>query len=296
MDKSIFKIGSISVYLSDANKQSYRIRWRAFDKQHSLTVTDLVAAQSIAIEINRDLSQSIYHTRDYYDPRKSIERQLIDEQYKDLNFLFCEWEKLEHDYAHTTLQNHKRVRDFIASLPKELRKLDNSHRFLEAYRSRYAESTIDRDLQVISACVNHWVKLGKVPHNPYPVIRGLLKPKKQQNKGRFTATEKDRILRRIGDGNVYRDLYQFLFMTGLRPEEAVPLTWGNFDNIKGLININKTYTACQLRRNTKQGKKDKIVTRKYRVNEGLKDFLFSLSEGVDVSEDSALIFPRVSSK
>ena len=96
MAEAVFSVGAVGVYESSAKKKSCRIRWRAGEGQISLTVNDLPTAQGIALEIYKDLSAGIYNSRDYYDPKKAVEKARFNERYKHLDHLWNEWEKLEH--------------------------------------------------------------------------------------------------------------------------------------------------------------------------------------------------------
>ena len=176
-------------------------------------------------------------------------------------------------------------------------RIDNAHEFLAHYRSDYADGTIKRDLAVVVACVNYWVKLGVVNHNPYPAIKSQLKPKKQDNKGRFTKDEQTAISECFVDSENSSDyslLVDFLFETGLRPEEAIALTWSDIDLQNFIITINKTYSKGELRHNTKQGKKGHIVHRKYKASERLMRWLYIPYNHLvhsGVNSDDVLVFP-----
>lgn len=271
------RIGVVSIYQNNGKKPTYSLRWYVSGIQEKLTIKNHDIALSKAIEINRDIGNGIYHDKSCYDPRKSLEKAKQDNQYKRLDYLFREWEKLDHGYAHTTLFTHRRIKQVLTLVNDDSLYLDNSHEFLKEYRKMYADGTIKRDIAVIIACVNYWVKLGKVPHNPYPVIKSQLKPKKQDNKGRFTSKERGHILTSFLDWDeesIYTTHYnfvKFLFLTGLRPEEVIPLNWN--DLINGILTISKTYSKGELRHNTKQGKKDNIVHRKYVLNDEQENFL-----------------------
>ncbi|WP_216700269.1 site-specific integrase [[Leptolyngbya] sp. PCC 7376] len=239
------------------------------------------------------MNAGIYNPVACYDPKKAVEKARLDERYKSLVFLWFEWKKLDHEYSAASLRVHKRIETVLSTIHHEHLNLGNAHGFLEAYRMLgYSDGTVKRDLNDIVACVNYWCKLGKVAHNPYPAIKSQLTPKKHNNKGRFTANERAIIIQSLGV-NAYRDLVQFLFMTGLRPEEAIPLTWGDINFKKGLMQINKTYSKGDLRHNTKQGKKGKIVHRAYRLDKSQTDFLLrpSWEESALNEIDNALVFP-----
>lgn len=295
------KIGVVSIYQNTGKTVTYSLRWYVNNKQEKLTIKQHDVAQSKAIEINRDVGNGIYHEKDYYTPRKLLEKSEIDSRYKKLDYLFNEWEKLEHGYAHTSLLTHRRIKQVFTLVTDDALLIDNAHEFLKQYRKQYADGTIYRDLAVIVACVNYWVRLGKVQHNPYPVIKSLLKPKKQDNKGRFTDEEKqviidclDKDFTEHGYGG-YFYLVKFLFMTGLRPEEVIPLTWGDLKNdfSKMFFYIEKTYSKGELRHNTKQGKKDNVVHRKYVLNEQQRDFVLKLNDtSIDTRlGEHVLVFP-----
>ena len=281
MASSVFSIGDAHVYPTKSKKKTFRIRWYAGKQQYTLTVGDFHQAQTIAFEINKDLQAGIYNNRDYYDPKKAVEKARLDERYKSLRFLWEEWKKLDHEYSASALKVHDRITKVLTSAwtDQEFLLLGNAHRFIDLYHSwGYSDGTLERDITDIIACVNYWVKLGKVPHNPYPALRSSLKPKKQDNKGRFTASEKTWLVQllRLNYSSSYPDLIDFLFMTGLRPEEALALTWGDINLSDGIISINKTYSRGNLRNNTKQGKKGNVVHRKYKMSEDVLLWLKSI--------------------
>ena len=265
------KIGVVSIYKNAGKtKTSYRLRWYVDNKQVKITVNHANIATTIAAQIDTDISNGIYHPKEYYDPKKKIAKLVIDENYRYLDYLWLEWKKIEHEYAPNSLDKHKRIDTILRHANKLELRLDNAHKLLEFMRMGYSDATIYRDLNPVIACVNYWVKLGKVKHNPYPAIKAQLRPKKLDNKGRFTADERARILRALrGDDTLsfYADICHFLFYTGLRPSEVIPLTWGDLDREKGVIKVTKTYSKGQLRNNTKQGKKGKIVHRVHKMSD-----------------------------
>jgi hypothetical protein len=295
-NNAVFTVGSVNVYeVQNKRKNTYRIRWyNAEKKQQSLSVKAIAIAQHTALKIAQDIALNIYHPRDYYDPKKSLEKQAIDHKYSKLDYLWNEWEKLDHGYSESSLLTHRRIKQVFTLVTDKALSLDNAHDFLTEYRKMYSDGTIYRDMAVIVACVNYWVRIGKVKFNPYPAIKSQLRVNKginkDDNKGRFTEDEQRRIINSFcikgndnstGNPSHYLRLIQFLFLTGLRPSEVVPLTWGDIDWNKGIISINKTMVKGHIRNNTKQGKKDKIIHRKYVMNNEQKDFLRGICSNVD---------------
>lgn len=284
------KIGRVNIDLYRERK--YRLRWTVEGKREALTVSDktdpngFYIAETIARHISDDLINGTYKQKSEYDPKEKVKQNIERLIYSNLKTLWYEYIPQRQDYSNSTNKvTNKRVEKWLDELPEKALLLENAHLLLDELRGNYSDSTIDRTLQSITACVNYWVKLGKVSKNPYPILRATLSPKNiNKTKGRFTKAEQQAIIDAFRNNDyskkssIFPDSYywhfiEFLFLTGLRPEEAIALTWSDVKwNINQII-INKTYSNNSRRNNTKQGKGNKEVHRIYLMNKDVRKCL-----------------------
>ncbi|ACK68615.1 integrase family protein [Gloeothece citriformis PCC 7424] len=114
----------------------------------------------------------------------------------------------------------------------------------------------------LNACCNWAKKLNIISENPFAGMATDIKVTKKDEEeyiNPFTAEERDRILEAFKSNSAYSHYYRltaFLFYTGCRPCEALPLTWR--DVSKDSICFNKSYVEGKNRSRLKTQKQRTI--------------------------------------
>lgn len=106
----------------------------------------------------------------------------------------------------------------------------------------FKKTTINRSMRhTLSTYLNFAFKMGYISSNPALAIPKYKKPddipKKMEN---FWELSEFNIFISFVNDQVYKDMFCFLFFTGLRIGEALALTWNDVDFVNNKIFINKT--------------------------------------------------------
>lgn len=144
-----------------------------------------------------------------------------------------------------------RCLDCLKSLPQDINKISLKS-VVEALQKKYGNQVIDRTLSDLHAACNLAKKRTLIPSNPLAGYRDYLPPTPKSNRSKacysnlevlvileaFKAQEAENI-------NHYQYFVEFLFLTGVRPQLAIALTWQDIkpDKIifdKGFTNGVKT--------------------------------------------------------
>jgi integrase len=180
----------------------------------------------------------------------------------------------------------------------EILPVSQVHIFIEYLLSKYAKSTVEKLLTLLSAAINLSIDYGKYDgKNLVPKIIDSLAVKKKKQIKSFTDAEVLAILDAFKNNtynpkcschkhSYYYPLVAFRFLTGCRPSEAIALTWNDIIEKHGKtwIKFDKRYTANELLLGTKNG----INCRLFPVNEELKFLL----DNIPKNPKTNLIFPN----
>lgn len=143
----------------------------------------------------------------------------------------------------------------------------------------------------LNACLN-WAKGSElIDYNPFMGRASMVKSSKRGNVDEevrpFSKAERDAIIeafRQSSDYQHYANLVSFLFFTGARPSEAIPLTWSNVGAEHILFDQSRTYDG------RKYVIKKRLKTQEYRrfpISSQLQGMISGMERG---SADS-LVFP-----
>lgn len=106
----------------------------------------------------------------------------------------------------------------------------------ECYRNRYLEKI----QELLRTIFNFGVKYSYIPRNPFTIDYLRNKDERKEEMSYWTKTQFDQFIEQVDDP-MYQAFFSFLFWSGLRVGEAVALTVGDIDFIKGTVTVNKTY-------------------------------------------------------
>lgn len=117
---------------------------------------------------------------------------------------------------------------------------------------KWAPSVFNKRLAYCRSCVQWAMREGLVEDNPFNNVRA--KKKEQPKIEPFSREEANRIVTFFSNGLtpdsvfhekflVYGPLVRFLFLTGLRPGEALGLQWWDIDFTQGIIKIRRSITT-----------------------------------------------------
>jgi integrase len=174
----------------------------------------------------------------YIAPQGLTVRELVS-QYLDQAALFDEWQ------PSTEATYRQRARSLIYPTFGEVKadKLDASH--VQAWitkltKARYAASTIDCAVRVLSTAYRRAVRLRVVRTNPCLDVR---RPKiRTKETVTWTREEVARVDEALVDDPMWRAVYRVMLTTGMRPGELRALTWSDIDFAGKSIAIRRTVT------------------------------------------------------
>ena len=117
-------------------------------------------------------------------------------------------------------------------------------------------------LQNLSAAHEWGIKRGLIDTNPFKGAADFVRADKEDGEdiNPFTPGERDRLILAFQENRFfahYAPLVQFLFFTGCRPSEAIPLEWGDLRGNR--LTFQRTYSEGQLSPRLKTQKKRTIA-------------------------------------
>lgn len=106
----------------------------------------------------------------------------------------------------------------------------------------FKKSTINKSMRhTLSMYLNFAFKMGYIPTNPALAIPKYKQPNEiPQKLDNFWEISEFNIFISFVDDQLYKNLFYFLFFTGLRIGEALALTWNDIDFANNKISINKS--------------------------------------------------------
>jgi len=111
-------------------------------------------------------------------------------------------------------------------------------------------------LTQFSACCNWAVDSELLEFNPFVNMAGKIRKPPKREIAVFSTEERDLIIEAFKNSKYYShytNLVKFLFFSGCRPCEAIPLTWQDFKGRK--LTLNKTYVYGELQKDLKTQEK-----------------------------------------
>lgn len=262
------------------NNGAIRIRFRLAGQQFSFNPIpgghyddpdDLKAALAIATQIEGDIRTGNFDpTLAKYGPTQSIQRG-IDQANQALK-------ELRHKRQGADLwELWKKYREFKApQLAPSTLAIDYGRRmaFLEGLDCRVTDAVEVRDwivankppaqgkriLRLLTACCEWACNSGLIEINPFVGLAAEIRVKAEEGEiNPFTPTERDTVIAAFESSPYfahYAPLVRFLFATGCRPSEAIPL---RFSDLKGdKLTFQRTYSEGQLSNRLKTQKKRTI--------------------------------------
>lgn len=151
----------------------------------------------------------------------------------------------------------------------------------------YSPNVVKRTLQDLHAACNLAVKRKLITSNPLSGYQDELPDTTRKTSKECFSIDEVTIILEAFKGSHYADLVEFLFLTGVRPQLAIALTWGDIKDDK--IIFNKGFTNGVVT----QGKTGRITH--YPLYPQLKNFIKTLPYKKDCNEFN-LSFPSVKGK
>lgn len=182
--------------------------------------------------------------------------------------------------AHSTIFNdYGNVKKAIAHFPTT--NLNDAILIRDWLIQNRTNDQAKRILELLQGCCEWAIESDLLEVNPFLGMSGRIKSKKagKDDINPFTIQERDQIILQF-DLNFpnYSNFVKFLFFTGCRPSEAIPLTWQDFKSNK--ITFNKAYVNKTLQKGLKTQEKRTIT---------LNADLIQILQGME--RNSELIFP-----
>ena len=107
--------------------------------------------------------------------------------------------------------------------------------------SSYSVSTINHAKNVLSKFMNYAKRIGQIQYNPVPSIPTVKDdktiPKKTDAELNFWELDEYNYFMTFVDQEYWREVFTFLFQTGVREGELFALTWENVNLVKGTVYI-----------------------------------------------------------
>lgn len=301
------RFGKVTV---EVFRSSYRLRW-SHGKRYTLTVgrvskESLAVARQKASEINLDLMTGHFDPKLVkYDPKRAAITTVSDKPQETLLTLWESYKKIAKNRVAETTQRDtwKQTDRCLSKIKGKSLELCNASDFLVELLNYYSAGTLKRVLNDVNAAVNFAVEQGLIERNPYRKLKQFL-PSVSSDGGENDRTQECftrdeiRIIWEAFKNNLYcskKDSYkhsyylplvQMLSLTGMRPGEAVALTWDDVvkkDN--GVwLKIAKSYNNGILK-DTKTGE-----SRLFPVNQQLSEIIETFPR---IENEHNLIFPSV---
>lgn len=246
---------------------------------------DLAKATAIGKQIKSDIElgefdQSLAKYGWLKKIKPSLDLQKLWDKYRKFKEAFLSPSTLEVDFD-------RRVGNCLSLLPSV--NLEDSIKIRDWLIQNKTPDQAKRILVQLNACCNWGVESGLICENPFEKInKRIIVEKSEDDINPFTLKERDTIINAFRESkyyNFYLPLVQFIFYTGCRPCEAVPLEWSDIK--ANVIIFNKTYVE--------QKKQFRLKTQKKRVikvNSQVKDII----QSVTPLASNNLIFPSKEQK
>ena len=110
--------------------------------------------------------------------------------------------------------------------------------WLTALRQRVSTRTVSLARSILRKALADAILLGLLPANPVERTRG---PRQErQQRGAFTMDEAERLLSAAYERTRLGPLLEFLWLTGLRPGEALGLLWRDVDLEAGTVHVRRS--------------------------------------------------------
>lgn len=187
-----------------------------------------------------------------------------------------------------TVRGYDWVTGHIARLPSE--DMQQPQVILDAI-ALLRPNTQKKLLTQFNACAKWAQKSGLLTDNPFVGAASEVKIPKvgtaEDEIHPFSRTERDQIIQAFKQHRYYShytNLVTFLFFTGCRPSEAIPLQWRQVNADHILFDQGRVYTGKGYQ--TKPGLKTQQC-RRFPLNDQLRDILAELERG----DGAALVFP-----
>ena len=144
--------------------------------------------------------------------------------------------------------------------------------------TKYKIATINHGKSVLSKFMSYAKRLGQIQYNPVTAIPNLkdsdpVKTKKDSEENFWELDEYNAFMSFVDD-SYWKDVFSFLFQTGVREGEMFALTWNNVNLVKGTV-----FIAQNISNKTKSGKyivvspKNKRSIRTIILSEQMKEML-----------------------
>lgn len=126
------------------------------------------------------------------------------------------------------------------SVPLDIQKISLAV-FVRLLKKKYATHTINRTLSDLHAACNLALKRKLITSNPLTGYQDYLPPATKSKRSKQSYSQRDvEIILKAFEGSHYRYFVEFLFLTGVRPQLAIALTWQDIKEDK--IILNKGFT------------------------------------------------------
>lgn len=208
--------------------------------KYELRYTETYKGKRIDVKADNesDLKDKIYNAK----------RRIDDGMIKETNMSLAQWTEMWlHTYKEPSVshswyvQLERRTRPFLAALgSKRLASITTSdlRQYLNKYRGM-SEKYITANYTVIRDIFKTAQNDSRINKDP---AANLTMPKGKPERQRRSLTQHEtELFLAAAAGNDIELLTKFMFYCGLRPGEALALTWGDVDLSKSIVTIDKAY-------------------------------------------------------
>lgn len=287
----------VSVY---NNNGSILLRFTYKQKSYNLSLGLPVTEKNLKIAIQKchQITNDIIFNN--FDEAKYGLEKRVEKKYEggvSLTSIITFYQDQQKQLDSSTLESLSILNKWITKSPLKYNEPNNLQDFLlyllteisheNSDKKGYSKTYIEVHFKILKSAINLSYKLNKIK-STYK-IEEVLSSLKTNKKKQIKAYSKEEIKVVINEAYAlfpyitYGAFIEFRFLTGARPSEVTPLTWGDLLTIdnKQFILFNKRYTDNTL----KKGLKQKDEYRLFPVNDQLKNLFNKLPK------NNELIFP-----